>query len=216
MVKPLLICSSLLLSHSLSAQIHGMFDHIKEDFKGKKSSYVCLDGKNSIITDVPIKMFGLQFGYTFEERTNIYLGYYGSHNQEAIFKNPTAPLGRTDSNTIWKAYQLNYINLGCEYYFHNSEKWRLSIPFGIGLGNGKSHERRLENTYNKTKQGLMPVELGFFASYKLKWWVWVGAGMGTRICLGGNTYSGSFYSFGLSFRYVDIYKRLKSDIKKRL
>lgn len=198
-----------------NAQLKNMYSNIRSDLKGEKSAFVSLDGKNSIVRDVPIKLFGLQAGYLYNKRTNIFLGFYSSYNDEAIISNPTADLGKTDSNTIWQAYKLTYLNIGCEYYFHNSKRWRFSIPFGLGIGGGIDKQRKSYKPLYEKSKFVMPAEVGFFANYKLTWWLWLGAGMGTRISLVSSGFTGSYYTFGLSIRYGEIYDRTKKLIKKK-
>ena len=67
-----------------------MYSNIRTDLRGEKSAFVSLDGKNSIVRDVPIKLFGLQAGYLFNQRTNLFLGFYNSYNKENIISNPRA------------------------------------------------------------------------------------------------------------------------------
>ena len=198
-----------------SAQMKNMYSNIRTDLKGEKSAWIGLDGKNSIVRDVPIKLFGLQAGYLFNKRTNIFLGFYNSYNKENIISNPSAGAKKTDSNTIWQAYKLTYINFGCEYYFHNSNKWRFSIPLAVGIGGGSIKERNIARDISKKSIFVMPAEIGFFANYKLTWWVWLGAGMGTRVSLVSKGFTGSYYTFGLSFRYGEIYERGKEVMKKK-
>ena len=198
-----------------NAQLKNMYSNIRSDLKGEKSAFVSLDGKNSIVRDVPIKLFGLQAGYLYNKRTNIFLGFYKSYNDEGIIKNPTADFGKTDSNTIWQAYKLTYLNLGCEYYFHNSKRWRFSIPFAVGIGGGSIKQRNSVQEISKKSLFVMPAEIGFWANYKLTWWLWLGAGMGTRVSLVSKGFTGSYYTFGLSLRYGEIYNRTKKLVKKK-
>lgn len=178
----------------------------------EKSWFICLDGKNSIIRDLNIKLFGLQTGYTFNGRTNLYLGYYGSYNRESlVIENPTAKTGATDSNTVFARYRLSYFNLGCEYNFVNSKKWRMSFPVGLGIGKGYAEKykvlRSKEKPFENKSSTVMPLELGFYINYKIKWWIWAGAGLGTRFSLNASQYSGSYYTYGLSIKFGEIYYR---------
>ena len=203
----------LLISSSVSGQLKNLYSNIRSDLKGDRSAFVSLDGKNSIVRDVPIKLFGLQVGYLYNKRTNIFVGFYRSYNKEAIIYNPTIQSPKTDTNTIFQAYKLTYFNLGCEYYFHNSNRWRFSLPFSIGIGGGKITQRKEKISLSKKSSFVMPLELGFFANYKLTWWMWLGAGMGTRVSLTSSNFTGSYYTFGLSFRYGEIYDRSKKMVK---
>lgn len=196
------------------AQFRHMFDTIRYDLKQKKSFFVCLDGKNSVIRDMPVNMFGLQAGYTFNKRTNLFTGFYRSYNDEKIAYNPTAKSGQIDSSTEFLRYRLTYLNIGCEYYFHNSNKWRFSIPFSIGIGGGKEVRRYNYKEISRNTYTVAPVELGFYAHYKLTWWVWPGAGIGTRVSLANRSFNGPYYTYGFSFRLGEIYERGKKQAIK--
>lgn len=205
----------LLFSVKSYAQLRGVIDSIRYDLRMDKSWFICLDGKNSIIRDLNIKLFGLQTGYTFNGRTNLYLGYYGSYNNERItLENPTAAAGKIDSNTVFARYRLSYFNFGCEYYFINSRKWRMSIPLAFGIGKGSDQKFKLlnnkEHTFESSSSTVLPLDLGFYINYKIKWWVWAGAGLGTRFSINASAYSGSYYTFGLSLRFGEIYYRARA------
>lgn len=214
-MRSFFICITLISFQGLHAQLKNLSDNIRQDLKGEKSAFIGLDGKNSIVRDVPIKLFGLQGGYCYNERTNLFVGFYKSHNKEVVVNNPTAKSGTTDSNSIFQQYKLTYLNVGCEYYFHNSEHWRFSIPLGLGLGVGKDIMRNTKTELRNQRMGIMPIEIGFLANYKLTWWVWLSAGMGTRLSIGSNNFTGSYYTFGLSFRYGEIYRRTKRLIESQ-
>ncbi|MEZ4805641.1 MAG: hypothetical protein R2852_09205 [Bacteroidia bacterium] len=189
-----------------------MSSHIKFDLKQEKKMFLGLDGKNSIILDFPIKLFGLQVGYTYNNRTNLYAGFYTSHRDTGILSNPTG--GNTiDSNTILQKLKLTYINFGCEYNFHDTKKWRLSIPFAIGIGGGRTKLYGIDGTISDKSYTVIPVEAGFNAKYKLTWWLWIGAGLGTRLSLASSKFNGSFYTFGLSIKTGEIYRRVKTHIQ---
>ena len=192
-----------------------MFDTIRYDLKQKPGAFfLSLDGKQSVIRDLNLKMFGLQAGYLYNKRTNIYLGYYSTlDNANRIYENPTALSPGTDSNTIFTVYGLAYFNLGCEYYFYNSHKWRLSFPAGIGIGVG--WDKLFTNTkfLEQKNSTVIPLEIGFNASYKLKWWLWLGAGIGTRLSLASGQYNGPFFTYGIQWKTGEIYRRTKKWVK---
>jgi hypothetical protein len=159
-------------------------------------------------------MFGLQAGYLYNKRTNLYIGYYSTlDNKNRILSNPTAAPGKTDSNTIFTTYGVGYFNFGCEYYFHNSRKWRLSIPAGLGIGAGWDRLSTSRKLLEEHTSLVMPLELGFNASYKLKWWVWLGAGIGARFSLASTQYNGPFYTYGIQLKTGEMYRRTKKWIR---
>ncbi|MCC6818708.1 MAG: hypothetical protein IT245_07450 [Bacteroidia bacterium] len=219
-MKKIFLLLSILISANANAQFRKYWDSVKYDLNQDRSWFICLDGKNSIVRDLKLKMFGLQSGYTYNNRTNIFLGYYGSYNNESIIlENPTAPFGKIDSNTVYARYKLSYLNIGTESYFVNSKRWRMAIPitFGIGSGTDEKFKRNatFENVFEKSKHTIMPLEIGFYINYKIKWWVWAGAGLGSRFALNASAYSGSYYTYGISLRFGEMYSRARDWYKKQ-
>ena len=188
-----------------------MFDSIKYDLQQDKSWFVCLDGKNSVIRDMRTKLFGLQLGYLYNHRTNLYIGYYSTDNhQTRIIENPSAQNGNTDSNTVFLKYNLAYFNFGCEYYFYNTEKWRMSFPVALGIGMGNDQTYTIKKTLVQHSKTVVPLDIGFTVNYKIKWWVWAGAGIGTRLSLASSKYNGPYYYMGLSLRTGEMYYRARA------
>lgn len=202
-------------SLDISAQFKHILDSIRYDLAQERSFFVCFDGKNSFIRDAKTSLFGLQAGYTYNHRTNMYIGYYTTlRDNIRIIDNPTALVGKTDSNTLFSEYGLAYFNFGCEYYFYNSKKWRLALPVAVGIGSGWDKQFTKNKVLKDQYNFAMPVDIGFYASYKLKWWVWIGGGLGTRISLFSSEYSGPFYTAGLNIRFGEIYNRSRDGVKK--
>ncbi len=201
---------------TLNAQIKHLLDTIKYDLKQKRKFFVSLDGKNNLIGSLNIKMFGLQAGYIYNDRTSFYLGLYNTYgNSSEIVENPTAAQNKVDSNTVISTYGLGYINYGIDYEFHDSRKWRLSIPCAIGLGAGHYNKASLKRNYGATNPGVVPFELGINASYKLTWWLWFGGGLGTRISLlSTHEFNGPFYTFGFQIKTGTIIRRARESIRE--
>lgn len=193
-----------------------VIDTIKFDLKQKKKLYVSLDYKNTFVSDLSTKMFGLQLGYIFNKRTSLYIGYYAANETRKEVANPTAVNGNTDSNTIYQYYGLNYFNIGIDYIFYNTKRWRFSIPLSIGLGSGYSHLSSLKTNFGTTKTNVVPLEFALYGSYKITWWIWFGAGMGSRIMLNNKSgYNGTFYSIGIQLKTGEIYRRTKNWVEKK-
>jgi hypothetical protein len=217
-LKKAILFSAFLVSISISAQVRHAIDTIKYDLTKKGKFYISLDGKNSLVGDLKVKMFGLQGGYLYNNRTSLYVGFYNSYaNAVSIVENRTAPQGKTDSNTVYATYGMGYFNFGIEYMFHDSHKWRLSVPLAMGIGAGV-YKKYTSNPYNRINErhpGIVPIELSINASYKLKWWLWVGGGLGTRISLThSHEFNGPFYTFGLQIKTGRIIKRATEAYKE--
>ncbi len=197
------------------AQVRHMMDTIRHDIRQRpKVFFISLDGKHSIIRDLSLKMFGLQTGYLFNKRTNLYIGYYTTlDNNKRVYENPTAGPRSEDSNTIYTTYGLAYFNIGCEYYFYNSKRWRLSFVAATGTGMGWDKFTRKDKVIEQKNSLVMPVEFGFNASYKLRWWVWLGAGIGTRLSTILSNYNGPFFTYGIQLKTGEMFRRTKKWVR---
>lgn len=192
------------------AQFRHMFDTIRHDLKKDRALVFGLDGKNSFIRDLKLNFYGAQAGYLYNKRTNVHLGLYTTFNkQRMVYDNPTSREGSTDSNTIYNKFGMTYVNAGAEYYFYNTGKWRFSLPASVGIGLGWDKFYDNHGFTHKKNSFVMPLELGFNASYKLTWWVWLGAGLGTRLSLASQKFNGSFFTYGLQFQTEEIFNRSK-------
>ena len=215
-LKKAILFTTFLVSISISAQVRHAIDTIKYDLTKKGKFYISLDGKNSLVGDLKVKMFGLQGGYLYNNRTSLYVGFYNSYAKAvSIVENRTAPQGKTDSNTVYATYGMGYFNFGIEYMFHDSRKWRLSVPLAMGIGAGKYTRQSQKTNYDIRHPGIVPIEFSINASYKLKWWLWVGGGLGTRVSLThSHEFNGPFYTFGLQIKTGRIIKRATDAYKE--
>ncbi len=210
MMKRFLLAGCLVFALNGNGQLRHMCDTIRCDLKKENTLALGLDSKNSFIRDLQLTMYGAQVGYLFNKRTNIHIGLYTTFNRKkTVYDNPSAGYDRTDSNTVFNKFGMTYLNLEGEYYFYNSGKWRFSIPAGIGLGMGWDKYYKNNQYTHKTTALVIPVEAGFNATYKLSWWVWIGAGLGTRVSLASQKYNGPFFTYGLQFQTEEIYKRTR-------
>ncbi len=200
----------------LNAQVRHLFDTIKYDLTQKKRFFISLDGKNNIVSDIKIKTFGIQGGYIYNNRTSFYVGFYNTHGQNSrIFDNPTALPGKTDSNTVYSSFGMGFINFGCEYIFHNSKRWKLSVPVALGIGAGRHTKVSQGSILEIKRPGIVPLEIGIKANFKLTWWLWIGGGLGTRVSLNSNhQFNGPYYSFSLQFQTEAMIKKVTEVIKK--
>jgi hypothetical protein len=206
----------LFLSIALNAQVRHLFDTIRYDLTQKKKFFIGFDGKNNVVSDIRIKMFGLKGGFIYNSRTSFYIGFYNTYgNDSQVSSNPTAIAPKTDTNTVFSKYGMGYINYGCEYIFHNSRRWQLSVPVAIGIGAGRHTKVSRGRVTDISRPGILPFETGLNASYKLAWWLWIDGGLGTRISFSSNhEFNGPFYNFGFSIKTEAIIKKARDAIRE--
>jgi hypothetical protein len=91
----------------------------------------------------------------------------------------------------------------------------LSVPVALGIGSGTFKKFSEHKFYEAKYPAIIPFETGLNASYKLTWWLWLGAGLGTRISLNStHYYNGPFYTFGLQVKTGAMVKKAKQTIEK--
>jgi hypothetical protein len=85
----------------------------------------------------------------------------------------------------------------------------------MGIGAGKYTRQSQKINYDIRHPGIVPIEFSINASYKLKWWLWVGGGLGTRVSLThSHEFNGPFYTFGLQIKTGRIIKRATDAYKE--
>lgn len=191
------------------AQVRHFLDTIRYDLHQPRKLYLGLDGKNSIVSDLSLKMFGLQGGYMYNNRTSFFIGLYTTpRKRTTIVSNPTAHYSQTDSNTVYVSYGLTYLNSGCGYIFYNNKRWQLSANLALGIGSGAYNKYSQSKSYITSRPVIIPFETNINASFKLTWWMWLNAGLGTRIALAGkHDYNGALYTYGFSIKLDAIYRK---------
>lgn len=215
-MKKVGIIAVLFICIHSNAQVRHFWDTIRYDLKQPRKFFLGMDGKNSIISDFTIKMFGFQGGTIYNSRTKFYSGlYFTPRKRSTIIENSTALPGRTDSNTVYVSYGLTYMNFGTAYIFYNTKYWEISAYLALGLGAGTYKKHTDTRYYSASHPVIVPLETGFNASFKLTWWLWLSAGLGTRMAIiGKHDYNGALYTYGVSVKLDAIYKKFRPAAEK--
>ncbi len=192
----------VLCSNSCRAQFP-LLDSIREELQKPSSFFVALDGRNTVVEDFPGTMYGFMYGWDYG-RLLVGTGIYGMK--------PFTLTSRVGTDTIRNAYDFSYISSTLEYSFHETRKWRLSLPLQIGIGYG-DRKKMINSTVAEHKRPLLiPGEAAFRAVYKATRYVGLSAGVGLRVSLvNSSNFDGPIYYFGLSFFWGNI----KRDIMKK-
>lgn len=142
---------------------------IKQALKTKPKLDFRLDSRNSFINQNGVKVFGFKVGAQFDDKLSFGLGYNFLWSELSKEFNEGGSL----ANAKLGFY---YFSPYVEYVFYEDQKWQLSIPLQVGLG---------ESYYKNTSDiGPQFYDRQFVASYEpaiafqYRFLTYFGAGMG--------------------------------------
>lgn len=219
--KWVLVCGVWLLALGVGQGQSALRDSLHKYFNEKPSLSVYFDGKNSFITSLPSKMFGLFAGVNYAGRLDIGLCIYNSYNE------PLLPVyrfkGTPKADTTYRKLFLTYASARAEYIYYKTRHWEFSVPVSVGIGSGVIYDYdRQDSTYiqlKRTPNTLVPVEIGINGIYLIWRWLGISGGLSYRINLTHfehfDELSTMNYTFGLSVRFGTLYKMAKSRLRKK-
>lgn len=174
-------------------------DSIRLSLKNKPHILIGGDQRNSFVTGIPVRIFGLRGGLDYGKFS--LLGAIYSANAEKIIKQ-----GVSNSYDY-----LIFSGIG-EYHWYNTHRFKISqtIQLGIGVVDLKEYDDQLGKNVLSTKM-VIPVETGVSGNLRVLKYFGLTAGIGVRVSLTpGTYYSAPYYTYGL----MVFTKDLIHDIKK--
>lgn len=189
-------------------------------FKHKKPEIIGgLSSRNTFISSTKTVVNGIAIGYDYGNKVRLLGGIYWLPSARPVTQqkkiNAFTPLEMT-VNEVSKFWYLGFTG---DYVFYKSKKWTLDVPVRIGFGMASithydTTER--ENMLDKKRSGIIPIESGVSALYKVAWWIGINGGLGSRIVLGKKTsqkFSGTYYNLGVTVFLGEIYEHIMKDVK---
>lgn len=176
-----------------------------------------LDFKQTRVSDRNVQFFGFRLGA--QKKNNVIsVGYYGLarpqvyENQELLIDN--------SFDTIDVSLDINYTVLGFERIFFQNDKWQISVPAAVGLGNVRTRiwnmARQDFEIFNEREAlvGQGSVRVG----YAIKFWLHAQAAAGqrfvfTRDRLTDQAYSGFTWMVGVGVKTGALIKHWRSKRK---
>lgn len=184
----------------------GIRDSIRNALNTKPSIIVGFDGRNTIVSDYSNTIFGIMYGWDYG-KIAVYTGVY-------VMK-PFRLYNIQGTDTLSVSYDFSYISSTLEYDFFVNKRWRLSVPVQLGIGYGHRVNYHFNEPVRVSNPLLIPVEARFNAIYKATRYLGLGAGLGLRKSLiNSSRFDGPVYSFGLVFRWGNIWKDFKKAVSK--
>lgn len=175
------------------------------------------DSRSSIIKEKQVNIWGVNTGIIIgRKRNQITLGYYwlnfNSYKHLIDLRKSAAKKVNLDYYTKTDLY---FFSLMYWKNFVNNKRWRISVPFEIGIGATKNKNVGLINEIQiwKRKDYFMPIQTGLYVGWKATRWVGLSAQGGYRYALRKKNipenYNGLYYSIGTSVQLAlltDLYK----------
>lgn len=166
------------------------------------------DNRNSFIGDTKVKVIGLRIGKEYNERFRMAIGFY---NTTDVITEQKITQNNSKNDTIVSKVGLGYLSFTADYVFYYTRKWELSVPIQLGLGSGRRTQLINDSLLKDKTQSkvIMPIEIGVSAVYKIRPWVGVGAGLGSRFSLlNTSEFNGPFYSIGIKIYFGVLYRKV--------
>ena len=176
----------------------------------KKPRFVAgLNNKRSLANGEPVRIWGIYAGMDYDEEIRFSLGL-NFLSAPLIEKHIGIPAA---SDTTTTSTNFGYWSFGSEFTIFRNEKWKLSLPVSVGLGQVKIIETQA-GEIREASFASFPLETSGAAIYYLRDWLGLKAGMGVRIALGKRgfqTFTAPFYKIGIGIYPSVLYQNLSKD-----
>jgi hypothetical protein len=175
------------------------------------------DARSSIIKEQRVNIWGVNTGIIVGlKRNQITIGYYwlnfNSYKRLLDLRKSAAKRVNLDYYTKTDLY---FFSLMYWKNFVNNKRWRISVPFEIGIGATNNKNVGLLNEIQiwKRKDYFMPIQAGVYIGWKATRWAGFAVQGGYRIALRKKnipeSYNGLYYSVGANIQLellTDFYK----------
>ena len=206
MIRRYLTIIALLFSVGMPVVQAQVIDSVKHALTFKPRWVFGLNSKTTTVSGDPYKTIRLFTGVEYNRKIRF----------EAAFNYMPLPAVnvtyRNNTDTLLETSDLKYFGLQTEYTFLRKNRWVLSYPIQLGIGQNRYTERVNGNLSVVRKKPVVPIELGANAVYLFTDWFGIKAGMGVRLSLGKSfsTLSGSYYNLGLALYAGELYKQAQA------
>ncbi|MBI3510389.1 MAG: hypothetical protein HY064_06975 [Bacteroidetes bacterium] len=187
-------------------------DTLRNIFHGGIFPAASFDSRNSFISDRRAHIWAVKAGVEFDSKIQMGIGYnfLDQHLTKTI---PYIDANGVPASTIGILH-LGYVSIYGRYVYYKTDHWKFSImPIQFGFGNSK-YIYSDQNGFHKTdKEAIITYEPGISISYKLIYWLGIGADFGYRYMIKKNNaipenFNSPIYSFYVVIYYGEIYKKL--------
>jgi hypothetical protein len=190
---------ALIFVPKIQAQSWSPIDSIKLSYQNKPSFILGGDMRNSFVTGVPVKIFGIRGGLDYGKFA--VLGAIYSASADKFIK-----------TNIYNKYDFLIFSAIGEYHWYKTYRFRLyqTVQTGIGVVDINEFDEKLNKSVLSTKM-VIPLETGVSGNLRVLKYFGLTAGIGVRVSLTpGTYYSAPYYTYGL----MVFTKDLINDVKK--
>ncbi len=206
MIRRYLIIIALILSVGVPTIEAQVKDSVKHALTFKPRWVFGLNSKTTTVSGDPYKTVRVFTGVEFNQKIRFEAAY---NFMPLPAVNVTY---RNDGDTLLETSDLKYFGLQTEYTFLRRNRWVLSYPIQLGIGQNKYTESVNRDLSVVRKKPVVPIEIGANAVFLFTDWFGVKAGMGVRLSLGKSfsVLSGSYYNLGLALYAGELYKQVQT------
>ncbi len=190
---------ALIFVPKIQAQSWSPIDSIKLSYQNKPSFILGGDMRNSFVTGVPVKIFGIRGGLDYGKFA--VLGAIYSASADKFIK-----------TNIYNKYDFLIFSAIGEYHWYKTYRFRLyqTVQTGIGVVDINEFDEKLNKSVLSTKM-VIPLETGVSGNLSVLKYFGLTAGIGVLVSLTpGTYYSAPYYTYGL----MVFTKDLINDVKK--
>lgn len=168
-----------------------------------------LDTRNSFITNRRAEIFGVKLGVEFDRKLRIGGGVHWLTSKLHKRTYLTSSAGLPDS--VDARLSFRYFAYYIEYVFYKTNRWELSIPFQLGLGDSRYRYDYEGNSFVTGRKMVVIYEPGISTQYKVLRWLGAGADVGLRVMVVNNkaikeNFNSPMYAFKVLIWYDELYK----------
>ncbi|MFH2140813.1 MAG: hypothetical protein ABIJ97_00220 [Bacteroidota bacterium] len=204
--------SIILISFSISS--YSQFEEeIKESLTYKPKLTFRYDSRNSIISNRGARINSFKTGLEYNNILTFGVGYDWLSSD--IKRNKFLIENDHIVDTIDMFLKLKYISLYTEYKFYRDKKWEFYLPVSFGIGT--AYYRYYYNTsYINEKYTLALIyETNMIGQYKIIPYLAVGAGVGYRIMIKGNSMTNENFTSSVYIVKIKLlFSQIISDLSK--
>ena len=146
--------------------------------------FINFDKHLSFIASRAAKMDGIRIGLSYLEKYKVGIGYTGLSDNTPLYEQFIQ-----GSDTINARLRFGYFSSSFEYIFYEKDRWQLSVPVHLGLGQSYyAFTDKSGKELHFKQQPVIVYQPSFTGYYKIIKWVGVGFGVGFRVMLLSNPF----------------------------
>lgn len=196
----IIFLSSFLFSYSQPS----VEEELRNALKKKPRLEFRLDSRNTFISQDGVRVFGLKLGLSFDNKLTFGLGY-----NELLSKVKREATYGGEMHDVRLGY--SYISPYVDFIFYRDDRWELSIPVQIGLGETYYAALIDEKDITFARGFVLSYEPAITFQYKFLSYFGAGAGVGYRLMVIRNPaikedFTSPVYLFKFKIYFQDIYQ----------